>query len=223
MVLPDATAGTAPARELAQHLQAAREEERARLARELHDELGALLTSAKLDASRLRSRLALAPPDTLERLAHLVETLDQVISLKRRITEDLRPSALTHLGLPAALEMAAREFAQCSGLAVHTALEPVRLGPTAEMAVYRLVQEALTNVARHAGARHVWLHLAERHGQVEAGVRDDGQGFDAHAVRPSAYGLLGMRFRAEAERGALTIRTAPGRGTRVRVRLPCTA
>jgi signal transduction histidine kinase len=208
------------AREVAQPVVAGRVDERARLARELHDELGALLTSAKLDAARLKSRLAGAPPDTLERLAHLVDTLDRVISLKRRITEDLRPSALIHLGLVAALEIAAREFTQCSGIVVHAELSPVRLGPSAELAVYRLVQEALTNVAKHAGARTVWLRLGERGDRVEAEVRDDGQGFDAHGVSSRTYGLLGMRFRAEAEGGALTLQTAPGQGTRVGIGLP---
>jgi signal transduction histidine kinase len=208
--LPDAAHEVSQARQLAQHLQAAREDERARLARELHDELGALLTSAKLDAARLKSRLAGAPPDTL----------DRVISLKRRITEDLRPSALIHLGLVAALEIAAREFTQCSGIVVHAELSPVRLGPSAELAVYRLVQEALTNVAKHAGARTVWLRLGERGDRVEAEVRDDGQGFDAHGVSSRTYGLLGMRFRAEAEGGALTLQTAPGQGTRVGIGLP---
>lgn len=217
---PDAAAEVEQARQLAQHLQAAREDERARLARELHDELGALLTSAKLDAARLKSRLAGAPPETLERLAHLGQTLDRVISLKRRITEDLRPSALMHLGLVAALEIAAREFAQCSGIVVHAELAPVRLSPSAELAVYRLVQEALTNVAKHAGAQTVWLRLVERGDRVEAAVRDDGRGFDAHRVSSGAYGLLGMRFRVEAERGALTLETAPGQGTRVGVSLP---
>lgn len=208
------------ARQLAQHLQAAREDERARLARDLHDELGSLLTSAKLDAARLRSRLALAPPETLERLAHLVSTLDSVISLKRRITEDLRPSALAHLGLVAALEIAAREFARCSGIEVHCELAPVRLDARAELAVYRLVQEALNNVAKHAAARQVWLRLGERDDRVELGVRDDGSGFDPHGVGPSSYGLLGMRLRAEAERGWVSVQSAPGQGTQLSASLP---
>ena len=152
-----------------------------------------------------------------------MQTLDRVISLKRRITEDLRPSALIHLGLVAALEIAAREFAQCSGLAVHAELSPVRLSPSAELAVYRLVQEALTNVAKHARARQVWLRLGERGDRVEADVRDDGQGFDAQDEGCCAYGLLGMRFRAEAEHGALTLQTAPGQGTRIGVSLPRSA
>lgn len=211
---------TAQLTELAQHLQTAREDERHRLARDLHDELGALLTSAKLDAARLKSRLAQAPPETLERLAHLVGTLDSVIALKRRISEDLRPSALSNLGLVVTLEIAAREFAERSGLSVQCDLSPVCLSEAAELVVYRVVQEAITNITKYAKARQVWLTLGERGGRVEASVRDDGVGFDPHALRPSTYGLMGMRFRVEAERGTLAVVSAPGQGTLIRASLP---
>ena len=119
--------------ELAQHLLNAREDERNHLARELHDELGALLTSARLDAARIKSRLAGTAPEALERLCHLVEMLDGMAALKRRIIENLRPSALTHLGLATTLEILAREFAEHSGIEVHCALDPVRLQPNAEL------------------------------------------------------------------------------------------
>lgn len=209
--------------ELAQHLQTAREDERQRLARDLHDELGALLTSAKLDAARIKSRLAGAAPqagDALERLAHLVGTLDQVIALKRRIAEDLRPSALTHLGLVATLEILAREFTRNAGVDVHCALQAVPLTPAAELTAYRLVQEAITNVSKHARARQVWLTLGMQGGQVVLGVRDDGVGYDTAAPLRSAYGLVGMRYRVEAEHGTLAVDAAPGRGTSIRVTLP---
>ena len=209
--------------ELASHLQTAREDERHRLARDLHDELGALLTSAKLDAARIRSRLAAAAPEVpaaLERLQHLVGTLNTVIALKRRIVEDLRPSALSNLGLVATLEILAREFTEHSGVAVHCSLAPVRLGPAAELVVYRLVQEAITNISKYARARQVWLGLGVRDGLVEVSVRDDGVGFDPGALRGGAYGLMGMRFRVEAERGSLALVSAPGTGTLIQVRLP---
>ena len=209
--------------ELAQHLQTAREDERQRLARDLHDELGALLTSAKLDAARIKSRLAGGAPqasDALERLAHLVGTLDQVIALKRRIAEDLRPSALTHLGLVPTLEILAREFTRNAGVAVHCALQPVPLTPAAELTAYRLVQEAITNVSKHARARQVWLTLGMQGGQVVLGVRDDGVGYDTATPSRSAYGLVGMRYRVEAEHGTLVVDTAPGRGTSILVTLP---
>ena len=132
--------------ELTQHLVTAREDERNRLARNLHDDLGSLLTSAKLDAARIRSRLTGTTPETLELLSHLVGTLNSGIALGRRIIEDLRPSALSNLGLVATLEILAREFADHSGVDVQCALEPVDLDVDAELMVYRLVQEAITNI-----------------------------------------------------------------------------
>lgn len=214
---------TAQLTELAQHLQTAREDERQRLARDMHDELGALLTSAKLDAARIRSRLSAPVPlasEALERLSHLTTTLDQVIAVKRRIAEDLRPSALTHLGLVATLEILAREFTRNSGVAVHCALQPVPLAPAAQLTAFRLVQEATTNVAKHAHASNIWLTLALEGGQVHLEVRDDGAGFDTAVPPRSAYGLVGMRYRVEAERGTLVVDAAPGRGTAIRVTLP---
>ena len=160
---------TAQLTELTHHLQTAREDERSRLARDLHDELGALLTSAKLDAARIKSRLAGTAPEALERLSHLVETLNSGIAMKRRIIEDLRPSALGNLGLVAALEILAREFAEQSGIAVHHALEPVPLEADAELVVYRLVQEAITNIAKYAKAKQVWVSLSAA-GRPRAGV-----------------------------------------------------
>jgi signal transduction histidine kinase len=216
----EVAARTAQLTELANHLQRAREDERNRLARDLHDELGSLLTSAKLDAARIRARLAGTAPEALERLAHLVGTLDSIIALKRRIVEDLRPSSLGHLGLVATLEILAREFAQSAGLEMHCALTPVRLAPPAELVVYRLVQEALTNIGKHARARQVWITLGERDGHVAVSVRDDGTGFDVTARPRSAFGLVGMRYRVEAEGGRLELRSSPGQGTVLIAYLP---
>lgn len=206
--------------ELAQHLQTAREDERLRLARDLHDELGSLLTSAKLDAARIRSRLAGGSPEALERLAHLVETLNSVIALKRRIVEDLRPSALSHLGLVATLEILAREHAERSGTLVHCDLAPVGLSANAELVVYRLVQEAITNIGKHAQARNVWLRMAVEDDEATVTVRDDGVGFDPGVPAGSAFGLVGMRYRVEAEAGHLSVQSAPGQGTLIRMSLP---
>jgi signal transduction histidine kinase len=211
---------TAELRELTHHLQTAREDERHRLARNLHDELGALLTSAKLDAARIRSRLAGTAPEALERLAHLVETLNASIALGRSIIEDLRPSTLANLGLVASLEILAREFGERSNVEVECALAPVALDAAAELTVYRLVQEAITNISKHARARHVWLSMSTRAGRVEVTVRDDGKGFDASVPPRSAYGLVGMRFRVEAAHGTLAVHSAPGQGTRLMLSLP---
>ena len=213
-----------PVAELATHLQTAREDERHRLARNLHDELGALLTSAKLDAARIRSRLAVGgPPEALERLHHLVDTLNSSIALGRRIIEDLRPSTLSNLGLVPTLEILARDFSTHSGIPVHCTLAPVKLGPEAQLAVYRLVQEAITNITKYARAQQVWIELGPADGKARVRVRDDGAGFDPAAIPRSAYGLLGMRHREASQGGSFRLSSSPGQGTTIEVTLPETA
>lgn len=212
---------TAQLKELAQHLQTAREDERGRLARELHDELGALLTAAKLDAARLKSRIAGLGPEAHERLAHLNEALNSGIALKRRIIEDLHPSALKNLGLVAALDILTREHAERSGVRIEAELQDVALPPPAQLTVYRLVQEALTNIGKYAQARHVEVSLVPAgDDQVCVRVTDDGIGFDPSAHKPSSHGLFGMRHRVEAVGGRLAIRSAPQRGTSIEALLP---
>ena len=217
----EVTARTRQLKELAQHLQTIREDERSHLARELHDELGALLTAAKLDAARLKSRLGKTTPEILERLAHLNETLNGGIALKRRIIEDLRPSSLSNLGLVAALEILLREFAMRSEVAVSEALEHVDLGPAVQLTVYRLVQEALTNVAKYARATEVEVTLSDDgDGCIRVTVRDNGVGFDPSVERVARHGLIGMRFRVEAEGGSMRLVSAPGQGTLIEATLP---
>lgn len=214
--------------QLAQHLQTTQEAERSRLARELHDELGALLTSAKLDVARLRSRLpglmaagdGHLPPEVNERLNHLNEALNSGIALKRSIIEDLRPSALGHLGLVVSLGILTREFAQRCGVAMHTDFDPVTLGESGELTVYRFVQEALTNIAKYAKAQRVDVSLKSTADGVNVVVQDDGAGFDPDALTPSAHGLVGMRYRVEAEGGRLQLQSQPRRGTRLSAWLP---
>jgi signal transduction histidine kinase len=205
---------------LTHHIETAREEERARLARDLHDEMGALLTSAKLDAARIKARLVGIAPEAVARLAHMVETLNQGIELKRNIIENLRPSTLIDLGLAVTLDILAREFAKHSGVTVHCTLATVRLADAAELVVYRVAQEAITNITKYAKASNLWLDLASSGGVAELVLRDDGVGFDTQAPSTSAYGLLGMRFRVEAEHGTLVVTSMPAKGTRIQVRLP---
>ena len=206
--------------QIATHLQTAREDERSRLARELHDELGGLLTAAKLDVARMRSRLAATSPEVLERMGHLVKTLDEGIALKRRIIEDLRPSSLNNLGLKAALEILCAEFAERSELVVDAEIEELPLDDSGRLTVYRLVQEALTNVAKYAGARHVKVVVRPQAGSAEIAVSDDGGGFDPGAASVTAHGLAGMRFRVRSAQGELKIRSRPGHGTTIQARLP---
>jgi signal transduction histidine kinase len=212
---------TATLAELATHLQEVREEERGHLARELHDELGALLTAAKLDVARLKSRLGpQLSPEVSQRLQHLTESLNSGIALKRRIIEDLRPSSLANLGLTASLEILAREFSERSGIEVATGVEPVELDESRQLTVYRLVQESLTNVGKYAQAKQVDISVRNYGNHVEVDIKDDGIGFDVTQARPSTHGLAGMRHRVEASGGHLTVVSAPGKGTRIAAVLP---
>jgi len=214
---------TATLAELATHLQQVREDERGHLARELHDELGALLTAAKLDVARIKSRLGTISPEAAERIQHLIETLNSGIALKRRIVEDLRPSSLSHLGLVASLEILAREFEDRSGLSITTDLEMVELGGAAQLTVYRLVQESLTNMGKYADAAQAEISLHNFDSYIAVEVKDNGKGFDSANISASSHGLAGMRHRVEAAGGRLTVTSTPGEGTRIFAVLPKTA
>ena len=206
--------------ELATHLQQAVEDERAHLARELHDELGALLTAAKLDVARLKSRLPGDSPELADRVKHLTETLNQVIALKRRIIEDLRPSSLSNLGLMASLEILLREFGERSHIEMESALEPVTLNDTSDLTIYRVVQESLTNIGKYAQAKRVTVTLKNYVYHVEVSVTDDGIGFNPGLTPHASHGLVGMRHRIEACGGRLDVTSAPGQGTRITATIP---
>jgi len=208
---------------LATHLQTVREDERSRLARELHDELGGLLTAAKLDVARIKNRLAPVPPEMAERIGHLVKTLDAGIALKRRIIEDLRPSSLSNLGLKPALQNLCTDFAKRSEIEVVAQLDEVKLPDDAALSVYRLVQEALTNVAKYAHARRVEVGLHAAGGRAVVTVSDDGCGFDLSKPNSAGHGLAGMRFRVQSGGGTMNLRSAVGHGTRIEAALPLPA
>ncbi|HEX4236287.1 MAG TPA: CHASE3 domain-containing protein [Caldimonas sp.] len=218
----EVAARTTQLRELAQHLQTIREDERSHLARELHDELGALLTAAKLDVARLKSRLGGSPSaDAAERLAHLNEALNGGIALKRRIIEDLRPSSLSNLGLVAALEILLREFATRSEIRIIDRLAAVAVSEAAQLTIYRLVQEALTNVVKYAKATEVTVTLEpSANGGAVVSVRDNGLGFDTSQPRLARHGLIGMRYRVEADGGTMRLESSPGQGTLIEATLP---
>lgn len=209
--------------DLATHLQDVRENERSHLARELHDELGALLTAAKLNVMRVKSRLDPGAVDLQQLIVELTQLLNEGIALKRRVIEDLRPSSLGNLGLAPSLEILGREFSQRAGVSVTTNLEPVTLDETAQLTVYRLVQEALTNVGKYAQAAHVDISLRALVDHVTIAVTDDGVGFDQADIAHNAHGLQGMRHRVQAAGGQLSVSSTPGHGTSVSAAIPLQA
>jgi len=217
----EVTQRTAETVELARHMERVREDERARLARELHDELGGLLTAAKLDVARIRKRIQDDTGTKQQLLEHLGQSLDAGIALKRRIIEDLRPSSLSNLGLKRTLQIQCGEFAQRAELPVDLQLDDVPLTPERSLAVYRCVQEALTNIAKYARATRVRVVMQRTAHGVELLVEDDGVGFDPSQVGGAGgHGLQGMHFRIRSCGGQVQIRSAPGEGTSVRATLP---
>lgn len=187
------------------------EEERRRIARELHDEVGQALTGLILGLEGLAGEKALA----LKELAR--RTLSEV----RRLALDLRPSVLDHLGLEAALRRYVREFSERTGVEVDLSFHlRSSLSQELEIVIYRVVQEALTNVARHSGSSKAAVGVLEMGGEVRVFVEDEGKGFDPEAVGLGHQGLLGMRERVELVGGRLLLESAPGEGTRIQIRLP---
>lgn len=211
---------TAELDRLANHLINVQERERERLARELHDELGSLLTAAKFDVARVKSRLPAEPPDLHERLSHLTTTLNAGIAIKRKIIEDLRPSSLSNLGLPAALEILTQEFRANTQLTVDISVDDVKLNEGQQLGVYRLVQEAYTNITKHAQAKRVEVLVKNYWNHIEVVVSDDGVGFDAGQTKNASHGLSGMRQRMHALQGRLELKSAVGRGTTIKAILP---
>jgi signal transduction histidine kinase len=195
-----------------------------KLAREIHDILGQELTGLKLDAAWVVRRLGDAPIDPralVERLEAMSRSIDGVLQTVRRIATDLRAGVLDDLGLTAAIESQARELTARSGLAIELDLaEPPAVDRAVATAVFRAVQELLTNIVRHAGARHASISLREVGGFLELRVRDDGAGIDPAAIRgASTLGLLGIRERALAYGGSFEIAPRDG-GTEAVLRLP---
>jgi signal transduction histidine kinase len=206
---------------LSNHLQALSEREKSELARKLHDELGGLLTAAKMDLSWLQSRLEGAAIQ--ERLAQLGSVLDEAMDLKRSVVEALRPSLLDHFGLPTALRAYVESTCAKAGLASQIVIEHEceSMSKDTTIALFRVVQEGLSNIIRHAQAKTVKLELIGDDGHCIVTLTDDGHGFDARSPQFRwSHGLMGMRQRAEALGGRLEVESRVGAGTRVRVEIP---
>ena len=197
---------------------AAQESERERIARGLHDEVGGTMTSVLLLLKRVE---AVVPPDRRAELAEAQQSVRDALEEVRRISQELRPDILDHLGLVSALTSLATTFANRTGLAVERqfARDLPRLDPQVELAVYRVAQESLTNIARHADARSVTLSLEPGRHSVVLRVVDDGRGFNG--ARPAeGGGLRGMREHALLVGAALAVKPGPGGGVEVRLEAP---
>lgn len=204
---------------LSARLQWAQEEERRRISRELHDELGQLLTALRIDLAWLEERV---PAELEPRMAAMGELVNTTIATVRRIATRLRPQILEDLGLASAIDWLAQQICSRQEMRYQVrdhGLPP--LNPECALALFRIAQEALTNVARHAGARQVDISLSEAHSQAVLEVKDDGQGISpASLARSESLGLLGMRERAYLWGGTVDIEGSPGLGTRLCVRIP---
>lgn len=206
---------------LSTHLQELAEKEKRELARNLHDELGGLLTAAKMDVSWLQGRAA-AEPGVQQRLQQLGSVLDEAMDVKRRVVEDLRPSLLDHFGLSTALRAYLEGVSASASLACEFVSAAEEEFPQdVAIGLFRIVQEGLANVVRHSGAQHVRLELASDARAYSLRLEDDGRGFDlASPGLRSPYGIAGMRHRVRALGGRLSFGSSPGRGTTLSVEVP---
>lgn len=199
-----------------------REEEKARVARELHDELAQSLTALKMDTIWVRDNIVPMPEAVASRLTDMLATLDHTVAATRRIASDLRPLLLDDLGLVPAIEWLVSHFTQRCGVACKLSMdEDLELQEPYATAVFRIVQESLANVAKHAGASEVAVAINKTTDAVTLSVRDNGCGFlTAVPRKPQSLGLMGLRERAHLLEGSVTIKSSPGQGTCVEVYIP---
>lgn len=209
-------------RNLSAHLQKAREEERKGLAREIHDELGQALSTIKLNLALLRSEISPRVSEADGRIGSIVDIVDATIKSVRRLMTELRPHLLDDLGLIAAMEWQSEEFSRRTGVSCHVHFPhgEILLDADRSIALFRIFQETLTNIARHAGATEVEAELRVQDSEVLFSVKDNGRGIDKEEINNSrSFGLLGMRERARYFGGGVEITGSRGNGTTVTVRL----
>lgn len=217
---------TAALTDLSNYLQTVREEERAKLARDIHDELGGILVSAKMDVNWAEERVRRADATAAAKLERALKTLDEGVQIKRRIIEELRPTLLDNLGLSAALEWQLHEICDRAGLAceIATPEDDSAIPPNVAIALFRILQEALTNVIKYAQAHRVAVDLAVADGSVMLVIEDDGVGIPDNAQgNRLSHGISGMRQRVRALQGEFSIRRRREGGTLIEVHVPLVA
>jgi PAS domain S-box-containing protein len=210
-------------RNLAVHLLSAREEERKKVAREIHDELGQLLTALKMELRWIEKKLGASEAVVQEKTRQAVLLADQTLQVVHRISADLRPGPLDDLGLASAVDWVGADFTRRTGIpcTVKVDIQESRIGGNSATAIFRLVQEALTNVSRHARASHASIALREVLGRLEIVVRDDGVGItQEQSASFSSFGLIGIRERVQDMGGQVSISGTPGEGTTVLAVIP---
>jgi signal transduction histidine kinase len=210
-------------RNLTAYIQKVSEIERTNIAREIHDELGQALTVLKIDLSWLRKRLLQDQIPMMEKIDAMSKIIDRTIMTVKKISTDLRPGLLDDLGLSAAIEWQSEEFEKRTGIACRIKIEPkeITFDKDRNTALFRILQETLTNIARHAEATEVDVSLQKKDGLIELSVQDNGRGItEEELASPQSYGLMGLRERAILFGGNAVIQGVPGRGTTVTVKIP---
>ncbi|MFQ5672599.1 MAG: histidine kinase [Nitrospinales bacterium] len=203
-------------RQLSRHIELVREEERTRIAREVHDELGQVLTALKLELSLLSKKLSRSSNGFQSATRRMLQLVDQTIQAVKRISSDLRPPILDVFGLAEAIEWQGKEFQARTGIRFEIEARPkkIRLDQSRSTTVFRIFQEILTNVARHANAKKISVNLTDKNDILTLEVRDDGIGITKQQIADlKSLGILGMRERALAWGGTLDLRGAPNQGT----------
>ncbi|MFB9127588.1 sensor histidine kinase [Paraburkholderia dipogonis] len=208
-------------RQLTMRRENAREDERKRIAREMHDELGQQLTALRMEISTLQILFGRDNPTLMEHIHKMLSIADRTLHVVRDVMTSLRPMVID-VGIVASLEWLTARCSRDAGIVcqLHAPQDGIELNETQAVALFRIVQEALTNVVRHANARKVFVELLQVDDYFTLKVRDDGRGFDPIEVRSNSFGLAGMRERVMMLSGEITVESARGSGTVIKIRVP---
>jgi signal transduction histidine kinase len=210
-------------RNFAVHIQSVREEERTKFAHEIHDEMAQSLIALKMDLFSLSKKIPKDQKSLFKKIESMSKLTDDIIKLAKEIYTELRPSLLDDLGLPATIEWEAEEFQKRTGIKCEISIDPETpaLDKARSTVIFRIFEEILTNIIRHARATKVKVSLRKKNGMLELNVRDNGKGITRKQLTdPKSFGLIGIRERAKSLGGEDKIRGVPGKGTTVTIRIP---